>query len=63
MTFHSRHNHHNLYFSYTAHEILKLLKQDNQYDLLEYFHGARRDERHQHIDGAKISKSVSLSLL
>jgi REP element-mobilizing transposase RayT len=34
--------------SYTAHEILKRLQEDNQSDLLQFFHKETRDRRHQH---------------
>jgi REP element-mobilizing transposase RayT len=34
--------------SFTAHEILKQLKADNQNDLLETFHQQKRDPRHEH---------------
>ncbi len=34
--------------SYTAHEILKLLRENQEHELIEYFHKQRRDSRHQH---------------
>ncbi len=34
--------------SYTAHEILKKLRADNQIDLLHIFNQNRRDQRHEH---------------
>jgi REP element-mobilizing transposase RayT len=34
--------------SFTAHEILKKLRADNQKDLLDLFHQKKRDERHEH---------------
>lgn len=34
--------------SFTAHEILKKLRADNQKDLLDLFHQKKRDQRHEH---------------
>jgi putative transposase len=34
--------------SFTAHEILKKLQADHQKELLDIFHQARRDKRHEH---------------
>jgi len=36
------------YGSFTAHEILKKLRIDNQKDLLDLFHQKKRDQRHEH---------------
>lgn len=34
--------------SFTAHEILKKLRDDNQKDLMDLFHQKKRDDRHEH---------------
>ena len=34
--------------SFTAHEIIRLLKRDGRADLLDFFRAQRRDARHQH---------------
>ena len=34
--------------SFTAHEILKKLRADNQKELLDLFHQKKRDDRHEH---------------
>ena len=34
--------------SFTAHEILKMLRSDNQKELLDLFHRKKRDQRHEH---------------
>jgi len=34
--------------SFTAHEVLKKLRAENQKDLLDVFHQNRRDQRHEH---------------